>query len=608
MSGSHLSNPNKENTTSKKASFKETLQYLWPYIWEFKRHAILATIVLFAAKAAALLSPWALKHIIDSVDASLNPIAVFPLVFVLCYGVLRFGSVFFEQLSTTLFARVAEHARRNIALRVFRHLHQLELAFHLDRATGGISRDIERGAWGVGTFLILLVIDILPTIIEIFLVAAIFVFAFSPSYGLVAIVAVVVYILFILLTSEWRNRFLRAANEANSATNTRAVDSLLNYETVKYFDNDELEVRAYDKLLGNYESANLRNRVAFQVVHSGQAFVIALSITTMMWMAVNDVLDKHMTIGDIAMINAYMLQLFIPLSILGSIYRQALQALTDMEEMLGLLNRETTIFDAADSRPLRLDRGDIEWQQVDFSYHEDRPMLQKLTLYIAAGTKVAIVGASGAGKSTIARLLYRFYDVNAGSIKIDGQDIRGLTLASLRRAIAIVPQDTVLFNTSIRENIAYGNPQASDEQIDNAINTAHLRQFIDDLPQGDQTLVGERGLKVSGGEKQRISIARVLLKNAPILIFDEATSALDSNSESAILDAMQEVARGHTSIVIAHRLSTVVDADKIVVLDKGQVIEEGSHKELLTAGGYYARLWARQQQEQLQRKQDAEVS
>ncbi|HTF83914.1 MAG TPA: ABC transporter ATP-binding protein/permease [Cellvibrio sp.] len=594
--------PSKSNTAetpATKTNFKQTVRYLWPYISDYKRHAITATVALFFAKAAILLSPWALKHIIDSVDANLNPTLVFPVVFVLCYGVLRFGSVFFEQLCITLFYRVSEYARRNVTLRVFRHIHQLELAFHLDRATGGISRDIERGASGVSAFLILLVIDIVPTILEIFLVAAIFIFAFSPWYGVVTIVAVVVYLLFIFFTSEWRNRFLRQANEANSATNSRAVDSLLNYETVKYFDNDELEAITFNKSLKDCESANLKNRVAYQVVHSGQSFIIAASLTAMMWIAVSDVLANRITVGDLAMINAYMLQLFIPLSILGSIYRHAQQSLADMEKMLGLLQLNATIVDAADSTPLRFAGGNIEWEQVNFSYHKDRPILQGLTMHIAAGTKVAIVGASGAGKSTIARLLFRFYDIDSGSIKIDGQDIRDVTLSSLRRSIAVVPQDTVLFNASIRENIAYGNPQATDEQIDKAIDMAHLRYFINSLAERDRTMVGERGLKVSGGEKQRIAIARVLLKSASILIFDEATSALDSHSENSILEAMREIAQGHTSIVIAHRLSTVVDADKIIVLDKGQVVEQGVHTDLLNAGGHYARLWVRQQQEQL---------
>jgi ATP-binding cassette subfamily B protein len=429
------------------------------------------------------------------------------------------------------------------------------------------------------------------------MVAAIFAFAFSIWYALITLVAVVIYIFFTVITTEWRNRFVREANQADSSTNTRAVDSLLNYETVKYFNNEEYEAQTYDTFLAKWESAKLKNRLSLLALNSGQALIIAMAITTMMWMAANNVLDRSMTLGDLAMVNAYMIQLFIPLNFLGFVYREIRRALTDLENMLGLLKRDAKITDDTDAQTLQVTRGDIHWSDVNFAYTPDRPILRNLNLHIPAGKKVAIVGVSGAGKSTIARLLYRFYDLGSGSICIDGQNIRHVTQESLRRTIAIVPQDTVLFNTSIRENIAYGNPQASDEEIDRAIRMAHLQSFISSLPQGDQTLVGERGLKVSGGEKQRIAIARVLLKGAPILIFDEATSALDSHSESAILEAMREVATGHTSIVIAHRLSTVVDADKIVVLEHGQVVEQGSHSELLQQAGRYAHLWAVQQEE-----------
>jgi ATP-binding cassette subfamily B protein len=412
------------------------------------------------------------------------------------------------------------------------------------------------------------------------------------------LVAVIIYIAFTILTTEWRNRFVREANQADSSTNTRAIDSLLNYETVKYFNNEQYEADTYDQFLANWETAKLKNRLSLLTLNSGQALIIASAMTVMMLMATQSVIANHMTLGDLAMINAYMIQLFIPLNFLGFVYREVRRSLTDIENMLALLKREAKIIDVPKAKELIVTQGHIRWHQVDFAYDKGRPILQQLTLDIPAGSKVAIVGASGAGKSTVARLMYRFYDISKGSIEIDGQSIHSVTQDSLRRAIAIVPQDTVLFNTSIRENIAYGNPRASDADIHLATKMAHLEQFISNLPQGDKTLVGERGLKVSGGEKQRIAIARVLLKNSPILIFDEATSSLDSHSEAAILNAMREVATGRTSIVIAHRLSTIIDADKIVVLENGQIIEHGNHSTLLAKQGCYAQMWALQQQEE----------
>ena len=599
MRGMHGSSKSAMDTPSNTpVNMRQTLRYLWPYLWDFKGRVLLAILALLAAKAASLLMPWALKHIIDGVDRSLQPELILPLAFILFYGLLRFGSVFFGELRDALFSRVTEHAMRRVGLRVFRHLHQLELAFHLDRATGGISRDIERGTNGISFLMRFLMFNIVPTLFEILMVAAIFAFAFSIWYALITLVAVIIYILFTVVTTEWRNRFVREANQADSSTNTRAIDSLLNYETVKYFNNEEFEARTYDEFLAKWESAKLKNRMSLMLLNSGQALIIAAAITAMMWMAAQSVIYQQMTLGDLAMVNAYMIQLFIPLNFLGFVYREIRRALTDLENMLGLLGRPAKIIDEQNAQQLQVTHGEIKWENVSFAYNPQRPILKDLNLHIAAGERVAIVGASGAGKSTIARLLYRFYDIDQGKITIDGQDIGQVTQESLRRAIAIVPQDTVLFNSSIRDNIAYGNPAADETAIDKAIRMAHLKTFIDALPQGDKTIVGERGLKVSGGEKQRIAIARVLLKGAPILIFDEATSALDSNSESAILDAMREVAEGHTTIVIAHRLSTVVDADKIVVLDKGQVIEQGSHQELLQKAGHYAQLWALQQQEE----------
>jgi ABC-type transport system involved in Fe-S cluster assembly fused permease/ATPase subunit len=587
----------KKNGAELKVDIKETIAYLWPYLWHFKSHVIWAVLTLIGAKAASLLMPWALKRIVDSVDKSLHPELYLPVFFIIFYGLLRFGSVFFGEIRDALFGRVTEHAIRKVGLRVFKHLHSLELAFHLDRATGGISRDIERGTSGISFLMRFLMFNIVPTLFEIAMVAVIFAFTFSIWYAAITLVAVAIYIAFTIITTEWRNRFVREANQADSSTNTRAIDSLLNYETVKYFNNEQYEADTYDKFLAHWETAKLKNRLSLLTLNSGQAFIIAAAMTVMMLMAAQSVIANHMTLGDLAMINAYMIQLFIPLNFLGFVYREVRRSLTDIENMLALLKREAKIIDTPSAKELIVKHGHIRWNQVDFAYDRERPILQQLTLDIPAGSKVAIVGASGAGKSTIARLMYRFYDINKGSIEIDGQSIHSVTQESLRRAIAIVPQDTVLFNTSIRENIAYGNPSASDADINLAIKMAHLEQFISSLSQGDKTLVGERGLKVSGGEKQRIAIARVLLKNTPIIIFDEATSALDSHSEAAILDAMREVAAGRTTLVIAHRLSTIIDADKIVVLENGQISEQGNHNALLIMQGRYAKMWALQQQD-----------
>ena len=602
MRGMHSSglssHPNTEPRAAAKVNLRQSLSYLLPYLWDFKGRVLLAILALLAAKGASLVMPWALKHIIDGVDRSLSPELFLPAFFILFYGALRFGSVFFGEIRDALFSRVTEHAMRKIGLRVFEHLHSLELAFHLDRATGGITRDIERGTNGISFLMRFMMFNIVPTLFEIIMVAGIFAFAFSWWYALITFVAVAIYVLFTILTTEWRNKFVREANQADSTTSTRAVDSLINYETVKYFNNEKFEAETYDSFLANWETAKLKNRMSLLALNSGQALIIAMAITAMMWMAAQGVIDKTMTMGDLVMINAYMIQLFIPLNFLGFVYREIRRALTDLENMLALLKRNAKIVDAEDAQPLQITQGAVHLSKVKFAYNPERPILNGLSIHIAAGSRVAIVGASGAGKSTLARLLYRFYDIDGGSITLDGQDIRTVTLESLRRAIAIVPQDTVLFNTSIRANIAYGNTHASDEDIDRAIKMAHLQTFINSLPQGDATLVGERGLKVSGGEKQRIAIARVLLKGARILIFDEATSALDSNSEAAIVEAMREIASGHTSIVIAHRLSTIVDADKIVVLEKGAMIEEGTHAQLLALQGRYAQMWAMQLQEQ----------
>lgn len=583
--------------TDESANLRETIQYMLPYLLAYRGHVLMAILALIAAKATTLLLPYGLKLIVDALDGNLQAQITLPLFLVIGYGSLRFASVFFGEIRDALFGRVTEHAMRQVGLNVFKHLHQLDLSFHLDRQTGGISRDIERGTNGISFLMRFMMFNILPTLLEILLVAIIFWSLFSFWYALTTAVAVLAYIWFTVKVTEWRNKYIREANQADSSTNSKAVDSLINYETVKYFNNEAYEAENYDRALAGWEQAKLRNRLSLLALNSGQALIIALAITVMLLLAADGVVEKQLTLGDFAMVNAYMLQLFLPLNFLGFVYREIRRALTDLENMLGLLKRRPMISDAVDARPLQLADGTIEFRDVHFAYQAERPILKGLSFMVHPGQKLAVVGSSGAGKSTISRLLYRFYDIQQGTISIDQQSITELTLDSLRQAIAIVPQDTVLFNTSIRENIAYGNPSASESDIDRAIELAHLRPFIASLPQGDQTLVGERGLKVSGGEKQRIAIARVLLKRSKVLVFDEATSALDSHTEQSILQAIREVSVGHTSIVIAHRLSTIIDADQIIVLDQGVVIETGRHDDLLAQGGVYAAMWALQQQE-----------
>ena len=578
-------------------NLKQSVKTLWPYITKFKGRVFIALLALIGAKGATLLMPWALKEIIDSVDKSINPVLVIPALLLIMYGGLRFASVFLGEVRDAVFSRVTEHAMRNIGLKVFKHLNSLELAFHLDRQTGGISRDIERGTSGLSFLMRFLMFNIVPTLFEILTVAIIFGSLFSIWFALITLLAVGVYIFFTVTVTQWRNRFIRESNAADNLSNTRAIDSLLNYETVKYFNNEQFEAKTYDSFLANWESARLKNRMSLLALNSGQALIIASAITALMWLGSSEVVTGSLSIGELVMINAYMIQLFLPLNFLGFVYREIRRALTDLENMLGLLNKKPQVTNAPNANTLNVPNGEIAFNNVSFSYNASRPILNNISFKVKAGSKVAIVGASGAGKSSLARLLYRFYDVTSGSITIDNQAISSVTLDSLRKAIAIVPQDTVLFNTTIRENIAYGRPSASDSDIDKAIEMAHLRDFINTLGDGDKTRVGERGLKVSGGEKQRIAIARAILKQSPILIFDEATSALDSQAEQAILKAMHEVASEHTSIVIAHRLSTITDAHTIIVLKSGQIVEQGQHNELLALGGEYAHMWALQQQD-----------
>ncbi|PTY36820.1 metal ABC transporter permease [Saccharospirillum sp. MSK14-1] len=567
---------------------------LWPYLWAWRGRVLVALIFLVAAKGVTVAMPWALKHIVDGLDNDSAQMLAIPVAFLLAYGFFRFTSVAFGELRDAVFSRVTERAMRQASLEVFEHLHKLELDFHLSRQTGGLSRDIERGTNGVHFLLRFLVFNIVPTLLELALVAGILILNFDVWFALITLFSVLIYVGFTIATTEWRNRYVREANTLDSQANTRAIDSLLNYETVKYFGNEAWEAQHYDRNLADWENARLKNRMSLLMLNTGQALIVSAALTWMMWLAAGDVVAGEITLGDLVMVNAYVIQLFIPLNFLGFVYREIRRALTDIENLFGLLKRPLRIRDASDAKALDVQQGTIEFDAVTFGYHPERVILQGLNLRIEAGQKVALVGGSGAGKSTIGRLLFRFYDPQSGEVRIDGQPISAVTQASLRAAIGVVPQDTVLFNDTLLNNVRYGRPDASDDDVWRAIRMAHLDDFIAHLPDGADTRVGERGLKVSGGEKQRIAIARVLLKNPPILLFDEATSALDSHAEQAILSAMNEVSRNRTSIVIAHRLSTVIDADRIVVLRDGQVVEQGSHQQLLAQQGVYADLWRTQ--------------
>jgi ATP-binding cassette subfamily B protein len=573
-----------------------TLRSLLPYLWEFRGRATLALILLLLADLATVAVPWLLKRIVDDLGPQ-HAILVLPLGLLIGYGAMRFAGTLLGELRDVVFELATLRAARRVALKVFRHLHDLDLAFHLERQTGGLSRDIERGSRGVSFVMSAILFNVLPTIIQVALVTVVFLWNFTGWFAVIILVAVALYIAFSIAVTEWRTRHVRLMNELDSAANTRAIDSLLNYETVKYFGNEEYEARSYDADLAKWEREALKTQYSLSALNSGQALVIALGVTAMMLLAGSEVVKGKMTLGDFVMVNAYMTSLFQPLNILGFIYREMKRSLTDMERMFSLLDRNAQVADRPDAEPMHHARGHIRFENVQFGYGPDRQILHGVDFEVLAGSKVAIVGPSGAGKSTIARLLYRFYDVTGGRITLDGHDLRDVTRASLRSQLGIVPQDTVLFNNDIYYNIAYGKPDAPRAAVEQAAEMAHLKRFIESLPEGYQTRVGERGLKLSGGEKQRVAIARAILKNPPVLIFDEATSSLDSNAERAILVAMEELAQHRTSLVIAHRLSTVVDADEILVLESGRVAERGTHKQLLKAKGLYARLWALQQRE-----------
>ncbi|MDP2785720.1 MAG: ABC transporter ATP-binding protein/permease [Sulfurimicrobium sp.] len=575
----------------------KTIRTLLPYIWEFKGRVIFAIALLISAKLANVAVPLVLKEIVDALDKPRAMLAL-PVFLLFAYGLLRFCSTLFGELRDAVFAKVTQRSIRRVALKMFRHLHRLALRFHLERQTGGISRDIERGTRGIGFLLNFMLFNILPTLVEIGLVAAILLAKYDKWFAIIVFTTLVVYIAFTLIITEWRMVFRRTMNDMDSKANTRAIDSLLNYETVKYFSNEEFETRRYDESLQVWEKAAVRNTTSLAALNAGQSFIIAVGVTALMLLAGQGVVDGTMTLGDLVLVNAYMIQIYIPLHFLGFVYREIKHSLADMEKMFSLMERNAEVEDQPGASDLKIEHGAIRFESINFHYEPNREILFDVSFDVPAGQTVAVVGASGAGKSTLSRLLFRFCDATGGRILIDGQDIRAVTQKSLRQAIGIVPQDTVLFNDSIYYNIAYGRPDASLEEIFQAARHAHIHDFIESLPNKYETLVGERGLKLSGGEKQRVAIARAILKNPRILIFDEATSALDSKSEKAIQAELRQIAENRTTLVIAHRLSTIVDANQILVMDRGRIVERGTHHELLALNGSYANMWALQQQEE----------
>ncbi|HLX79587.1 MAG TPA: ABC transporter ATP-binding protein/permease [Burkholderiales bacterium] len=568
---------------------------LLPYLMEFRWRVLLALTLLTAAKLANVGVPLVMKRIVDGLDAKMAVVAV-PVALLASYGLLRFSTTLFGELRDVVFVRVAQHAIRNVALNVFRHLHGLSLRFHLDRQTGGMTRDIERGTRGISTLLTYMLFSIIPVILEFVLVAAVLLRRFDWHFAAVTFGAVAVYLAFTIAVTEWRIDIRRRANELDSKANTRAIDSLLNYETVKYFGNEEFEARRYDSNLRRYEDAAVRFESSLGLLNIGQSLVIAAAVTALMFLAADGVAAGVLTLGDLVLVNALLIQLYIPLNFLGMVYREIKQSLLDMDRMFRLLAENREVEDRPGAPDLPPGPATVEFRNVDFSYEPARQILFGVSFTIPAGQRVAVVGHSGSGKSTLARLLFRFYDASGGAILVNGLDIKDAKQSSLRAAIGIVPQDTVLFNDTIRYNIHYGRTAASEDEVNEAARAAHIHDFILTLPAKYESMVGERGLKLSGGEKQRVAIARALLKDPRILIFDEATSALDSKSEKAIQAELERISVGRTTLVIAHRLSTVMDADMILVLNHGRIVERGSHRELLAAGGEYSRMWALQQE------------
>ncbi|OAN50642.1 metal ABC transporter permease [Paramagnetospirillum marisnigri] len=591
-----------------------TIRSLLPYLWPpgesgLRSRVVIAMICLVAAKAIGVGVPLIYKQAVDALTARPEAVLVVPLGLLVAYGAARVLAGTFGELRDIVFAKVAQKAIRTVGLRVFRHLHRLGLRFHLDRQTGGVSRAIERGTKGIEFLLQFMLFNIIPTLLEIALVTAVLWGLYDISFALITAATIVCYVAFTLGITEWRTKYRRAMNETDSEASTKAIDSLLNFETVKYFCNEDHEAGRYDKALARYEGAATKSKVTLSMLNMGQGAIIAIGLTLVMIQAARGVAAGSMTLGDFVLVNAYLVQLYMPLNFLGFVYREIKQSLTDMESMFRLLRENAEIEDSAHAAPLVLSGGEVRFDDVRFGYDPEREILGGVSFTVPAGRTVAIVGPSGAGKSTISRLLFRFYDVNGGAVVIDGQDIRDITQASLRSTIGIVPQDTVLFNDTIYYNIAYGRPGASKDEIEQAAQLARIHDFVITLPQGYDTRVGERGLKLSGGEKQRVAIARTILKRPSILIFDEATSALDTHTEKEIQVSLREVSRDRTTLIVAHRLSTVVDADEILVLDQGRVVERGRHDQLLAADGAYAGMWRKQQEAaQLQERLETELA